>query len=165
MASTAKVDGIHMPFNWLSLLYYSRVTVNTPPIPRQSAHLICAPVAECWNFSCIWHASCLTALVTCMAYQRGIMFCCGRWSCLHHDQNNGCQHTPIPVARSSELHSGHRTCACLWYKLKDSHTSSGECQGTLDSLPPPSLGFTSRSIPCGGLRGNGFDLLHPNPLS
>lgn len=46
MASTAKVDGIHMPFNWLSLLYYSRVTVNTPPIPRQSAHLICAPVAD-----------------------------------------------------------------------------------------------------------------------
>lgn len=46
-------------------------------------------------------------------------------------------------------------------------TTGGMCREQISrSLPPPRppFGFTARSVPCGGLRGNGFDLLHPEPL-
>lgn len=107
----------------------------------------------------------------------------GRWSVLRHVQNNGCQHAPTPPTlwwRRNPL--GHEACARL-----EAGAHGGECVTASEKAQWSSGGadlrlwtttiLLSSSSPAATLRrvysavspmwesgGNGFDLLHPEPL-
>lgn len=68
------------------------------------------------NMACLAHLTC--KLFNSFGHIRGIpagnYVSAGWWSCLHHDQNNGYQHTPILTMGTEML--WHETWACLGYE-------------------------------------------------
>lgn len=113
----------------------------------------------------------------------------GRWSCLHHDQNNGYQHTLKCQQHSAASYVlgtrvlsdtrpvyvwGMNTWGNLWgrgsfkkkkKKLWSTREQISSRSETLHSTHHPPPRVYSTVSPMWRSRGNGFDLLHPEPLS